>query len=173
MTAFDGVLETWTGSDEDRVSIGAILQSFQGEDPMESLIPALHEIQHQYRYIPEEAVRIISSRWHIPTTDIYGVLTFYSDFKTEPQGVNTVWVCEGAACYFMGGPELGAAAQRELGVGYDETTEDGQWSLRRADFCFGACHLAPLVEINHEIVGRVSPAELAALLALPRPGGHQ
>lgn len=164
MEQFREVPETWSGSEEDRARVGRILQSFEAEDPMESLIPALHELQHHYRYIPEEAVRIISQRWHIPTTDIYGVITFYSDFKTEPQGVNTLWVCEGAACYFMGGPELGAAAQRELGITYNETTPDGEWSLRRADFCFGACHLAPLVEIDHEIVGPVPPSEIGPLL---------
>ena len=169
------VADTWLDREQDTASVLAILAHFEVEDHLESLIPALHEIQEQYRYIPEGAARIISEYWHIPMTDIFGVVTFYSDFSTEPRGRNLLWVCEGAACYFMGGPQLGELAQRKLNIGYNETTEDGEWTVRRADFCFGACHLAPLVELNHEIVGPLSRDTLEEIIDNPpaheRSGG--
>ncbi|ACZ42446.1 NADH dehydrogenase (ubiquinone) 24 kDa subunit [Thermobaculum terrenum ATCC BAA-798] len=161
------VRDTWTGSEEDRARVNSILDEFEGQDPMESLIPALHKIQAAYRYIPEEAGHIISERWHIPETDIFNVVSFYSDFSTEPRGKRVLWICEGAACYFMGGPQLGEVAQSVLGIPYNETTPDGEWTLRRADFCFGVCHRAPLVELDHHIYGPLSPEELRALIANP------
>ncbi len=163
--------DTWTGSEADAARVSAVLDGFEGADPMESLVPALHRIQEHYRYVPEGAARIISDRWHIPMTDIFAVVTFYSDFRTEPAGRNMLWVCEGAACYFMGGPELGRAAREHLEIGYGETTPDGEWTLKRADFCFGACHLAPLVELNHEIHGPLTEDELRSLV--DNPPQHQ
>ena len=159
--------DRWAGSEDDRRRVLAILNSFEGYDPLEALIPALHALQHFYRYVPEGAANVISQEWQIPATDIFGVVTFYSDFSTEPTGRNAMWVCEGAACYFMGGPQLGKAAQEKLGIEYNETTLDGEWTVRRADFCFGACHLAPLVEVNHEIMGPLSEEGLRHVLDNP------
>lgn len=161
------LIETWSGTDEDRARIEAILDSYEGSDPMESLIPSFHDVQEHYRYVPEGAARIISDRWHIPMTDIFNVLTFYSDFRTEPAGRNMLWICEGAACYFMGGPQLGKAASEKLGIEYGETTPDGEWTLKRADFCFGACHMAPLVELNHDIHGPLTEEQLSRLIEQP------
>lgn len=165
--------DPWAGSEEDRRWLIGVMESFDREafDPLEALIPALHEVQGRYRYIPEGAAQVISAHWQIPVTDIFGVVTFYSDFWTEPLGRNMLWVCEGAACYFMGGPELGEVAAHVLGVAYNETTQDGEWTLRRADFCYGACHLAPLVDVNHEIVGPLSADGLAEVIANP-PAPH-
>ena len=162
------LVDSWSGTQQDSDRVNGILDRFEGRDPLESLIPAMHRIQEHYRYVPEGAAEIISRRWHIPKTDIFGVLTFYSDFRTEPMGRNVLWVCEGAACYFMGGPQLGTAAQEKLDITYNESTMDGEWTLRRADFCFGACHLAPLVEINHEIVGPLTADGLRQLIDNPR-----
>ncbi len=167
-----GIEDPWTGSDQDRNTVLAILNSFDGSDTLESLIPALHKIQEHYLYIPEGAADIISQQWHVPVTDIFGVVTFYSDFRTEPRGRNLLWVCEGAACYFMGGPQLGQVAQDKLNIEYGETTPDGDWTLRRADFCFGACHLAPLIELNHEIMGPLSEDGLRGVIENP-PASHE
>lgn len=165
------VLDRWTGGEEDVRRIHAFMDRYEGQlDPLEGLIPVLHLIQSEYRYVPERAAELISARWQIPETDIFGVVTFYADFRSEPEGVNRFWVCEGAACYFMGGPEIGAAAQRKLGIGYDETTPDGEWTLLRADFCFGACHLAPLAEVNHKIEGYLTADKVERLLEQPPAG---
>jgi NADH:ubiquinone oxidoreductase subunit E len=168
------IADPWAGTEEDVRRVEAILEGFEAEndDPLEALIPSLHRVQEHYRYVPEGAARVISERWRIPLTDIFGVVTFYADFRTEPMGRNVLWVCEGAACYFMGGPELGEAAQRRLGVQYNETTPDGEWTLRRADFCFGACHLAPLVDLNHKISGPLTSDGLLRMLDNP-PAHHE
>ncbi|MDQ3855887.1 MAG: NAD(P)H-dependent oxidoreductase subunit E [Chloroflexota bacterium] len=161
------VTDTWTDTEEDVRRIHAVMDEFEGEDPMESLIPALHHVQELYGYVPESVAELISERWHIPVTDIFAVVTFYADFRAEPQGRRTLWVCEGAACYFMGALDLARAAQERLKIAYNETTEDGEWTLRRADFCFGACQLAPLVSVGHTIHGPVTPEQLLSLLANP------
>lgn len=142
---------------------------------MESLIPALHQVQEEFRYVPEGAAQLISERWQIPVTDVYNVVTFYTDFRTEPMGTNYLWICEGAACYFMGGPQLAHAAQDRLGIGYNETTTDGKWTLARGDICFGACHLAPLVNLNHELFGPLTEQGIGQLIDNPPEGqteGH-
>lgn len=166
------VVDLWKGADEDCARVESILERFEGGDPMESLIPALHRVQEHYRYVPEGAAELISDRWQIPLTDIFAVVTFYSDFRPEPMGANVLWVCEGAACYFMGGPQLGKAARDRLDIQYNETSEDGRWTLRRADFCFGACHLAPLVEVNHRIYGPLTDESLNALIDSPPEAEH-
>ncbi len=162
-----GIEDPWAGSQQDRDRVLSILRGFEGYDPLEALIPALHELQKEYGYIPEEAANIISQEWQIPATDLFGVVTFYADFRTEPRGRNMLWICEGAACYFMGGPQLGQAAQEKLKIEYGETTLDGEWTLRRADFCYGACHLAPLVDLNHTVFGPLSKDELGRLIDNP------
>lgn len=171
-TYVEGIEDPWIGNEEDRQRVLGILGSFKGMDTLESLIPALHKLQEHYLYIPEGAANIISQEWHIPVTDIFGVVTFYADFRTEPQGRHLLWVCEGAACYFMGGPQLGKVAQEKLGIEYGETTLNGDWTLRRADFCFGACHLAPLVELDHEVMGPLSEEGLRQVIQDP-PVQHE
>ena len=168
-----GIEDPWTGSEEDRRFVQELMRSWGGADALECLIPTLHHIQNHFRYVPEEAANIISQEWHIPVTDIFGVVTFYADFSTEPMGRNVLFVCEGAACYFMGGTQLGAAASAKLGVEYGETTPDGNWTLRRADFCFGACHLAPLVDVNHEIIGPLSEDGLREVIDNPPQHPHE
>ncbi len=158
------VRETWNGTEEDLRKLGAMMQHFEGRDPMESLIPLLHHVQDEYRYIPEGAAEIISDRWHIPMTDIFGVVTFYADFTAEPLGRNRMSICEGAACYFMGATDLAAAALDALNIQYNETTPDGAWTISRADFCYGACHLAPLVEVNHKISGPLTAEQVAEIV---------
>ncbi len=171
-TQSTGIEDLWKDTEEDRGKVLGILAGFEGMDPMESLIPALHELQKVYRYIPEGGARVISEEWHIPLTDIFGVVTFYADFSTQPMGRNQLWVCEGAACYFMGATALGEAAQQRLGVAYNETTPDGEWTLHRADFCYGACHLAPLIDLNHEILGPLSEEGLRQVIDNP-PRHHE
>jgi len=169
-----GIEDPWTGSKADVARIVGVMDGFEGEDSMESLIPALHHVQEHFGYVPEAAAQLISERWSIPVTDIFAVLTFYADFRLEPQGRNILWVCEGAACYFMGGTDLAHVAQRELGVEYNETTQDGEWTLRRADFCFGACQLAPLIELNHTIHGPLTTDQLLHMIHnQPAHGSHE
>lgn len=168
-----GIEDPWTGSEEDRRFVQELMRSWGDADPLECLIPTLHRIQGHFRYVPEEAAIIISREWHIPVTDIFGVVTFYADFSTEPMGRNVLFICEGAACYFMGGMQLGEAASARLGVEYGETTPDGNWTLRRADFCFGACHLAPLVDVNHEIIGPLSEDGLREVIDNPPQHPHE
>lgn len=161
------LVDTWSGTEEDQKRINGILDVYENTDHMESVIPAFHRIQAHYRYVPEAAAQIMSDRWNIPMTDLFNVLTFYSDFRTEPAGKRMLWVCEGAACYFMGGPELGMVARDKLGIEYSETTPDGEWTLRRADFCFGACHKAPLVAVEHDIFGPLTAEQLRDLIEDP------
>ena len=136
------------------------------------LIPALQTAQNLFGYLPETALRLISSSLHIPFSEVTGVVTFYSFFSTVPRGRHVVRACLGTACYVRGGKEVLTALSRELGIGVGETTPDRNFSLE-VGRCFGACGLAPVVMVDDDVHQRVKPARIRELLAPYRDSGEE
>ena len=134
------------------------------KDEKGALMPILQEAQVIYGYLPEEVQRMIALGLNIPFEEVYGVATFYSQFTLNPKGKYKVSVCLGTACYVKGSGEVYAKLQEELGIQGGECTADKKFSLE-ACRCVGACGLAPVIMINDEVYGRMTPGQVQVVLA--------
>jgi NADP-reducing hydrogenase subunit HndA len=128
-----------------------------------ALIPVLHEAQEIFGYLSMSVQKIISEGLDIPLTEIYGVVTFYAQFSLKPKGKNRISVCMGTACYVKGAGQILKKLQEKLGIDIGEVTEDGLFSLD-ACRCVGACGLAPVMMINDEVYGRLTPDNIEDIL---------
>jgi NADH-quinone oxidoreductase subunit E len=137
------------------------LWKFDGHDG--ALIPLLQSAQDTYGYVSEKAIDYISHITGVPAADIYGVVTFYAQFRTKPLGKNVVKICNGTACHVNGAKSVYDTVQDELNVTYDETTDDGAFSLLSVA-CIGCCSLAPVMTINGETYGRLESNKLRKIL---------
>ncbi len=128
-----------------------------------SLIPLLQAAQDSYGYIPEKIIYYISELVEIPAAEIYGVITFYSQFRLKPLGKNLIRICEGTACHVNGAKSILTALQDELGITVGETTDDGIFSLQSVA-CLGCCSLAPVVMINDATHGNLTMDKIKKIL---------
>jgi len=119
-----------------------------------ALLPLLHAIQSDLGYVPDSAVPIIAKGLNLSRAEVYGVISFYHDFKTTPVGRHTVQVCRAEACQSMGSRQLEAHAKQALGIDYGETTADGAVTLEPV-YCLGNCACSPSVRIDDAIYARV------------------
>ncbi|MGI6174603.1 MAG: NAD(P)H-dependent oxidoreductase subunit E [Christensenellales bacterium] len=125
-----------------------------------SLMPILQQAQDIYGYLPIEVQTIIARELKIPIEEVYGVVTFYSQFALNPKGKYRIAVCLGTACYVKGAGDIFDGFSQRLGIQSGECTEDGQFSLE-ACRCIGACGLAPVLMVNDEdVFGQVTVDEL-------------
>jgi NADP-reducing hydrogenase subunit HndA len=129
-----------------------------------ALIPILHEAQELYGYLPLEVQKTISEGLNVPLSEIYGVATFYTRFSLQPKGKNTIQVCLGTSCYVKGSEKVLERVKNRLGINEGETTEDGLFSLDTTR-CIGACGLAPVMMINEDVYGKVTPDMIDGILA--------
>jgi NADH:ubiquinone oxidoreductase subunit E len=127
------------------------------------LMPILQGAQDIFGAVPEEVQRYIAKKTDIPLADIYGVITFYSQFRMEQRGTHTVSVCMGTACYVKGAQRLLDTISKELKIGVGETSEDREFTLE-ATRCIGACGLAPIIVIDDEVFGKVDHEDLIGIL---------
>lgn len=130
----------------------------------EELIPILQEAQEQFRYLPAEAMREIAKFLKIPESTVYGVSTFYSQFKLTPLGRRIVKICRGTACHVRGGAKILQEAEKQLGIRAGETTDDLEWTLETIA-CFGSCALAPVMVIDKNVYGRMTTKKVREILA--------
>ncbi|MGL6293622.1 NADH-quinone oxidoreductase subunit NuoE family protein [Eubacterium aggregans] len=128
------------------------------------LMGILQDTQEQYGYLPLELQEVIADEMDVPLTEIYGVATFYSQFTLKPKGQYKVGVCLGTACYVRGSQDILDEVMGIIGTTVGETTEDGKFSVD-ATRCVGACGLAPVMMINEEVYGRLTPSEVKDILA--------
>lgn len=128
------------------------------------LIPLLQSAQDSYGYIPEKAIHYISEVVNIPAAEIYGVITFYSQFRLKPLGKNVIKVCEGTACHVNGVKNIITILENELGISVHETSKDGLFSIQSVA-CLGCCSLAPVVMINNETHGNLTPDKTKKILS--------
>jgi formate dehydrogenase subunit gamma len=127
-------------------------------------LPILHEIQHNFGYIPDEAISIIAEGLNLSRAEIFGVVTFYADFRTSPPGKHILQVCRGEACQAKGGCDLEAHAQTSLGCRFHGTSDDQLITLEPV-FCLGNCGCSPSIRIGDEVYGRVDGNRFDELVA--------
>jgi NADH-quinone oxidoreductase subunit E len=132
-----------------------ILANRQNITP-DDLIPLLQEFQEAYGYLPAEVLRWVSERTGIPTSRMYGVITFYAQFYLKPHGKHTVRCCRGTACHVRGGKKIINAVKGRLGIEDGETTEDMRFSLETVA-CLGACALSPVMVVDNVYHGKMTP----------------
>ena len=128
-----------------------------------SLIPLLQSAQDVYGYIPESSIYYISEVVGIPESEIYGVITFYSQFRLTPTGKYIIKICEGTACHVNGAKKILKAIEAELGISVGETTKDGKFTLESVS-CIGCCSLSPVIMINDDTYGRLIPKMIGKIL---------
>ncbi len=141
--------------------VGAVLEEFK--TTRESLVPMLQAVQKKVGYLPELAMEKIAEGLDIPAVDVYGLATFYNQFRLNPPGRYQVKVCMGTACYMIGGKVALESFERRLDIQEGETTPDREFSLERVA-CVGCCSMAPVVLINDMVEGRVTPTRVDGLL---------
>ena len=124
----------------------------------------MQEAQEIYGYLPFEVQQMIADGMNVPLEKVYGVATFYAQFALSPKGVYNVSVCLGTACYVKGSGDLFNKISEVLGIGADECTEDGRFSLT-ACRCIGACGLAPVLTVNNDVYGRLTVDDVEGILA--------
>lgn len=129
----------------------------------DSLIPILQDIQQDHGYLSREAVVKVGRHLDLPTSKIYGVATFYNQFRFQPQGKFHIQVCRGTACHVRGSLAVLEALQRELSIEPGQTSRDGVFSLEVVA-CIGACGLAPVICINDKFHANVTPRALTKIL---------
>jgi len=117
-----------------------------------TLIPLMQEIQKAFGYVPKDAINLIAKTMDMYPAEIYGVLTFYTQFYLTPRGKHTIKVCQGTACHVMGGKEILDYLSDKLSIKDGETTKDGSFSLERVA-CLGCCGMAPVVQVDDDFYG--------------------
>lgn len=133
------------------------------ENKESALISVLHYAQNNYGYINEEVQSFIADKLEIPKSKVYGVITFYSYFTTEPKGKNVISICEGTACFVKGAGAILEEFKRQLNIDEGQTTEDGLFTLDTLR-CIGACGLAPVIRINEKIYSQVKSEDIKNIL---------
>ncbi len=129
-----------------------------------SLIPVLQEVQQRFGYLPEEAMQETANFLQLSNSTVYGVSTFYAQFKLVPTGKRTVKVCRGTACHVRGGARILRDIERRLGIKPSETTTDREYTLETIA-CFGSCALAPVIVIDSSVHGRMTTTKTGHILS--------
>ncbi|MCE5273335.1 NAD(P)H-dependent oxidoreductase subunit E [bacterium] len=128
------------------------------------LIPILQEIQHEYRYLPEEVLTFVATSLGLPPARVYGVATFYAHFALEPKGKYVVRLCDGTACHVKHSTTILDALRAKLGLaGGTVTTRDMLFTVETVS-CLGACGLAPVMVVNETVYGQMTPEKATAVL---------
>ncbi len=138
-----------------------ILQRHREEEG--ALIPILQEVQEIQGYLSEEILNLLGKRLHISMSRIFGVVTFYAQFYTTPRGRHTVRVCRGTACHVRGGKHILKAVQQNLGIEESETTPDFKFTFETVA-CLGACALSPVLLVDKNYYGKLTPAKVEKVL---------
>ena len=129
----------------------------------QELIPILQETQGQFRYLPAAAMKEIAKFLRMPESTVYGVSTFYAQFKLTPLGRKIIRVCRGTACHVRGASKVLSELESQLGIKAGETTENLEYTLETVA-CIGACALAPTMTIEGETYGKMTPKKVAEVL---------
>ena len=142
--------------------IEPILRKYEGAG-RDALIPMLQEVQEAGGYLSREAVIAVGRHLGLPASKVYGVATFYNQFRFQPQGRFHVQVCRGTACHVKGSAAVLEQVKRELKIEADQTTRDGTFSLEVVA-CIGACGLAPVMCVNGEFHAKLTPETVSEVL---------
>lgn len=149
-------------TDKEQQQLQEVFSKYKGQQG--ALIPVLQEAQDVYGYLPQEVLESIAGELKLPISQVYGVVTFYSQFNLSPRGRHIIRVCEGTACYVRGAADIIEELQTQLGISSGETTEDLRFTFESVA-CLGACSLAPVIMINDDTHGRLTKKNIAKILA--------
>jgi len=146
--------------DQDR-AVRAALAAHR--DAAGALLPIMHAIQDALGYVPEAAIPLIASELNQSRAEVHGMLSFYHYFRTSPVGRHVIHLCRAEACQAMGARELERHVKQRLGIGFHETTADGEFTLEPV-YCLGNCACSPSVLVDKTLYGKVDPERFEALL---------
>ena len=149
------------GTKEQEEQLMAVIEKYKNQDG--ATIPVLHEAQEIYGYLPLEVQQMISEGLDVPLAEIYGIITFYTQFSLNPKGKYNIGVCLGTACYVKGSGDILEKVKEILGIDVGECTPDGLFSID-ATRCIGACGLAPVLTVNDDVYGRLVPDDIPDII---------
>lgn len=142
--------------------MAALFSSYKGNRL--ELIQIMQDVQEMFGYLPEEALLEIAAFTRVPTSQVYGTASFYSQFKFSPRGRKEVMICRGTACHVRGAPRILDEAEHVLGIKEGETTPDREYTLETVA-CIGCCSLAPCLMIDGEVTAALTPQKVRELFA--------
>jgi NADH-quinone oxidoreductase subunit E len=145
----------------------AILSEFDGKQ--DEIIPILQRVQDTYSYLPEDSMNKVARFMQVPASRVYGVATFYAQFRFTPTGKNIVSICRGTACHVRGAPAILEETTTALGLEGEGTTDDLEYTVETVA-CIGCCALAPCVTINEEVHGNLTKKKVRQLM---KQGGKE
>lgn len=152
----------FNGTKEQEAQLAAVIEKYKTVPG--AVMPVLQEAQQIYGYLPIEVQIMIAEGMGVSLSEVYGVVTFYSQFSLNPKGQYPISVCMGTACYVKGAQAILDRIQRKLGIEVGGVTPDGRFSLE-ATRCIGACGLAPVFTVGDDVYGKLTPEEAEAVLA--------
>ena len=138
-----------------------VIAKYRGEAA--AIIAILQDVQELIGYIPKQSIAYMAEKLHVSPAKIYGIVTFYAQFRLAPVGRFNLMVCEGTACHVNGAKSLTRAISDELNIAGGETTEDGMFTLERVA-CVGCCSLAPVIVVDGEAYANMTPAQVRRLI---------
>lgn len=150
------------GTPEQNAQLKAVIDASRHDKSL--LMSVMQQAQDIYGYLPKEVQAMIAEGMDVPLEKVYGVATFYAQFSLSPKGQYNISVCLGTACYVKGSGDIFDKLSEKLGIGADECTADGKFSLT-ACRCIGACGLAPVLTVNDEVYGRLTVDDVDSILA--------
>ncbi len=145
----------------DSATIDKIIDRYQGEEGI--LIQVLLDVQHEYNWLPKEALRQISDRLGVAFSEVYRVASFYKAMSLTPRGHHLIRVCLGTACHVRGAPRILDKVEQALNIRAGETTQDMKFTLERVN-CLGCCALGPVIVVDDEAHGNLAPAKVEEIL---------
>ena len=142
-------------------NLETIFSKYEGK--RENIIPILQKVQEEYTYLPDDMMAEIAKYTRVPASDIYGVATFYAQFRFTPTGENLITVCRGTACHVRGAPRIFEEITDRLQLDGEGTTEDQKYTVETVA-CVGCCALAPVMTINEEVHGDLTKQKVRKLV---------
>ena len=149
------------GTDEQVNEFNSVLEEYRGKS--DSIMIVLQKTQGIFGYIPEDSVRIIAEKLKMAESEIFGIITFYSQFTLTPKAKYNIDVCLGTACFVLGANDVMEKILNKLGVRVGEMTKDGKWIVTSCR-CLGCCGLAPAITINGEVYGKMKVEDVDRII---------
>lgn len=142
--------------------VASIVDGMKGmEGP---LLPILHEVQEEFGYVPQEALPVIARGLNLSRAEVYGVVSFYHDYRREPAGRHVLKVCQAESCQSMGSDAVAARLRQALGIDFHQTTPDGRVTLEPV-YCLGLCACSPAAMLDGEVIGRIDADTVDEIVA--------
>lgn len=142
--------------------VASIVDGMKGmEGP---LLPILHEVQEEFGYVPQEALPVIARGLNLSRAEVYGVVSFYHDYRKEPAGRHVLKVCQAESCQSMGSDAVAARLRQALGIDFHQTTPDGRVTLEPV-YCLGLCACSPAAMLDDEVIGRIDADRIDEIIA--------